>query len=181
MKRGELPLTEEGTKVYVFFVVSCVTCRHESGVCVCVHTSRWVSLCASRLWICLAMELNTSWRSAPSTSTSSSHWSGSTMRGSWVTCSKDSLSGLYDKINRRLGNSDTKWQIWRWTMQTAWRLGWIPSRDARVTNGWKLFLSGKCVHKSLTNACQTNDRVDSFEMSPGGRHMNGKQELNPST
>lgn len=58
----------------------CTTSRNES---------RWTS----RFWICLVMELNTSCRSTLSDSTSSSHWSGSTTRGSWVTC-EDSLSGL---------------------------------------------------------------------------------------
>lgn len=69
-----------------------------------LHTSNCVSLCASRLWICLAMELNTSCKSAPSVSTSSSHWSGSTTRGSWVTCNEDHFLGLYDKINTHLGH-----------------------------------------------------------------------------
>lgn len=114
----------------------------------CVHTSRWVSLCASRLWICLAMELNTSWRSAPSTSTSSSHWSGSTMRGSWVTCSKDSFSGLYDKINMRRGNSDTKWQIWRWTIQTVWRLGEYQAEMHVMQRGKNYFYLGSVSKKA---------------------------------
>lgn len=87
--------------------------RHQSSPLIVWSccTSRWVSLCASKLWICLAMEPNTSWKSAPSISSSSSHWSGSTMRGSWVTCSKASASGLCDKINVSLGNPDRKWRI----------------------------------------------------------------------
>lgn len=44
-----------------------------------------------------------------------------------------------------------------------------------------MYLLGKRVQKCLTNAGKTNDYVDRFEMSSGGRHMNSKQGVHPST
>lgn len=42
-------------------------------------------------------------------------------------------------------------------------------------------MSGKCVQRCLTNVCETNDHVDRFEMSSGGRHMKSEQGVHPST
>lgn len=145
----------------------------------CLHTCRCVSLCASMLWICLAMEQNTSCKSAPSTSTSSSHWRGSTIRGSWVTWSKDSLSGLYDMISVRLDNVTQNGRSG--DKRCSPSAVWIPSRIWVSWDSLGMYLLGKCVQKCLTNACKTNDHVDRFEMSSGGRHMNSKQGVHPST
>lgn len=108
---------------------------------VCMYTSRCVSLCASRLWICLVMELNTSCKSTPSASTSSSHRSGSITRGSWVICGKDSLSGLYDKISVHLGNLTQSGRSG--DKQSRQCDVWIQSRDATVN------IRGKEISHSL--------------------------------
>lgn len=149
-----------------------------------MYTSRCVSLCASRLWICLAMELNASCKSAPSASTSSSQRSGSTTRGSWVTCSKDSLSARCDKINVRLGKPDTKQQNWGDKQTQAVCGACAYQAGSRVwpsLHYTECVCEGKCVQNCLTNGCETNDHVDRFEMSSGGRHMSNTQGVQAST
>lgn len=134
-----------------------------------IRTSRCVSLCASRLWIWLAMELKTSCRSAPSASTSSSHWRGSTTLGSWVTCSKDSSSRFCYENRRKSDTTD--------------RSGDKLSRQSECAMNTKHLrrLETFYILPGSTRACKTNDHVDGFERFAGGGHMSRKQGMHPST